>query len=66
MKRETLVNTYEVDYICDECGKGKMYPTGSLKTVMPPIYTHVCSNRECMANADLDREYPYIKHVKLY
>lgn len=36
------VNTYIVRYICDECGEGEMFPTGTCLDSLPPQYPHKC------------------------
>jgi hypothetical protein len=36
------VNMVEVDRTCDQCGVGKMRPTGDCLTVHPPLFRHTC------------------------
>lgn len=34
-------------WVCDECGKGEMKPTGMQLMSNPPQIEHQCSNKEC-------------------
>lgn len=52
---KTEVKTYNVDYICDECGKGKMKREGPCLTSSPPQYPHICDN--CGASVTSRRKY---------
>lgn len=54
------VRTYEVRYICDECGSDKVYPTGMVLTSHPPKYPHVCI--ECAKNYTFKEKYPYTEY----
>ena len=38
------VKTYIVDYICDECGVGKMRNSGMSHVTHPKQYPHSCTN----------------------
>jgi len=51
----------KVDYICDECGKGKML---SLLTVFPGLFPHMCPKCETIKN--LKHIYPLNIHKKLF
>lgn len=50
------VKTFEVDYICDECGKGKMRNAGFVLDSNPPQYPHRC--KECGAKKTFYHTYP--------
>lgn len=39
-----LVRTYEIDYMCDVCGIGRVLPTGICYTTFPPKFPHECSH----------------------
>lgn len=54
------VRTYEVNYICDVCGKGKMRPTGAMLASNPPQYPHRCN--VCGAKNVFGRQYPQIAY----
>jgi hypothetical protein len=56
------VQTYEVDYICDECKEGRMRFTGVELTVHPPIYPHLCD--KCKLRKDFRCIYPKIVYEK--
>jgi len=61
-KRE--VKTYNVDYICDECGKGKMKLEGSCLTSFPTQYPHICDN--CGASMTFTKTYyPHVIYEKI-
>ena len=53
---EHEVKTYTIRYLCDECGKGWMKPTGMTLTSYPLQYPHVCS--ECGRNDTFWDKYP--------
>ncbi len=57
LKRE--VKTYQVDYICDNCGKGQMCATGFSLSSSPPQHAHVC-NKCGTARVFLGKKYPMI------
>lgn len=42
------VETFRVEYECDECGNGKMEFNGVSNPTWPPLYHHDCTN--CGAN----------------
>ena len=41
---ENEVKVFEVNYICDKCGIGKMKPTGEAQLSDPPQYPHKCTH----------------------
>ena len=58
MIKKTEVKTFLVECICDNCGEGKMKPTGTCLTSNPPQYPHVCD--KCGATVTvLDMTFPY-------
>lgn len=53
----------KVDYICDECGKGKMFPLIAKDLAIGvglDSYPHIC--QECGAVKNLDHIYPGTVH----
>lgn len=48
-----LVMPVELDYICDECGKAPMRPTGQGTAENPPKHIHMCAN--CRATKDFEQ-----------
>lgn len=52
------VRTYQNTYICDECGKGEMKPTGMMLTSNPPQFSHRCN--ACGAEKIFCFQYPRI------
>jgi len=50
-----------VDYICDECGEGRMRWFGRQLLCNPPLYPHICNG--CNAEKNLDHVYPKEKIV---
>lgn len=53
------VNTYQIDYKCDVCGKGYMKPLGTVLWSNPAQYPHRCNN--CGAEMNVKgRTYPYM------
>ena len=38
------VETYIINYVCDECGEGLMLPTGMAFYTSPLQYEHRCDN----------------------
>ena len=53
-------HVYNVSYICDECGKGEMRPTGEMLASHPPQFPHKCNN--CGAKNVFGRQYPQITY----
>lgn len=56
------VQPVSVDYVCDECGTGKMRFGGIVWDSYPPQYPHGCTN--CKANKVFHRTYPYIAYLE--
>jgi hypothetical protein len=50
------VKTFTVGYLCDECGKGWMEPTGTMLTSNPPQWPHKCN--ECGEQKTFWEKYP--------
>lgn len=51
------VRNVGIDYICDTCGKGKMFPHGNAMLMSnPPQFPHKCDN--CEATKNLRERYP--------
>jgi hypothetical protein len=46
----------QVNYICDECNKGRMIPTGAAYMCHPARYIHKCY--DCGNIQELDYMYP--------
>jgi len=58
MEEKKEVKTFVVNYICDECGKGKMVPTaGIYLTSNPPQWPHECTH--CNNTKTFRICYPY-------
>ncbi len=57
MKQE--IKVFTVGYLCDECGKGFMEPTGSVYLSNPAQYPHKCSYWKCGDEKTFSRSYPY-------
>jgi len=53
---KTKIDTYMVDYICDDCGKGTMQRFGGMLLTAPPQYTYRCNN--CGAIIQTFESYP--------
>ena len=61
MEIKTPVNTRMVEYVCDECGEGKMLQEGeSVLAIYPPLYPHKCTNCGCIMNFYV--KYPYVEY----
>lgn len=55
------VKTFEVDMICDKCGKGFMRPAGNIVLATYPIqYPHECTN--CGNRENYTKKYPYTEY----
>ena len=64
MEQEKEVKSYQINYICDKCGKGKMIATGiSLHCGSLASYEHVCD--ECGIRERFDKEYPTIRYKEI-
>lgn len=58
----TPVSTVQIDYTCDECGKGNMRSDGMTLTSWPPQYPHNCD--KCGAGKMFRNvKYPHIAYV---
>jgi hypothetical protein len=51
------VEAIEVDYICDECGTGRMRHTGASLMSSPPKFVHRCN--QCGSPKSFDGILPY-------
>lgn len=41
---KTEARVFTVDMVCDECGRGRMRPTGELQSSYPPWHVHQCDH----------------------
>lgn len=41
-ERKEELKTYRIDYVCNNCGKDYMKPTGPALLTRPPKFKHVC------------------------
>jgi rubrerythrin len=57
------VKTLAVEWICDECGTGKMEPIGHVLLSDPPQYPHKCPH--CGHRAILAQTYPTIRYERV-
>jgi hypothetical protein len=57
--KETEVKSIRIDLHCQRCGC-KMKPTGRVIDLMPPMYPHGCSNKECNEKINVGRMYPVL------
>jgi len=58
------VRTFEVHYICDECGKGEMKASGACLMSNPPQFPHRC--QECGAEKTMfNKAYPFTTYEKI-
>lgn len=62
-EREFKVEPYGVDYICDDCGNGKMEPNGTMLMCDPPKWQHYCE--ACGAMQNLANKYPEIRYRRV-
>lgn len=53
---EKQITVHQIDYQCDECGKGVMRWTGMVLTSMPAQFPHGCT--ECSARGNYLVRYP--------
>lgn len=51
-----------VDYQCDDCGEGKMIPTGVVLLSLPPQYPHTCN--KCGKQKSFRERYPTTRIVE--
>ena len=54
---KTAVRTFKIDYVCDECGEGRMRPSGFVYDTNPPSYVHACN--KCGNGGEFSWQYPY-------
>jgi hypothetical protein len=59
------VRTFLVDYACDRCSVGKMCKAGVVKTMMPPLYQHKCSEPSCGYLQDFHESYPSVRYEEI-
>ena len=64
-EKDFEVKTLKVHYICDECGKGELLPTGTCFPTNPPMYPHLCSNTSCNSGRTFNIQYPTIKYTEV-
>lgn len=57
------VQAVQVDYVCDECGEGKMRMLNTQLLTYPPQYPHRCTY--CYAEKTFRVGYPYIEYVEV-
>lgn len=57
---EEQVTTHQIDYQCDECGKGVMRSTGMVLMSMPAQFPHECT--ECCARQNYAVRYPHTEY----
>ena len=55
---KTEVKTYQIDYVCDECGCGYLRPTGEALLTHPPKYPHKC--KTCGFKKTFKNKYPTV------
>ena len=64
MEQEKEVKSYQINYICDKCGKGKMIATGmSMHCGNYSSHEHICD--ECGVRENLDKKYPAIRYEEV-
>jgi len=63
METKYAVKPVGVEYACDKCGEGNVFPTGLIAPSQPPKFEHVCSN--CGERALLDKQYPHVTFDKV-
>lgn len=57
-EEKKVLKTFEIDYICDRCGVGKMRNDGCCFPTSPPQCPHKCTN--CGAEKTFNCNYPKI------
>lgn len=55
-EKETKLETFRVDFICEHCGKGKMKAMRGIMDGNPPLYPHECD--KCGAQMSSSIKYP--------
>lgn len=63
MEKKTKVESYNVEYVCDECGIGNYEPTGECNLTTPPQYPHVCTH--CNHRQVFRKTYPFIAYEEI-
>ena len=60
MEIKNEVKCYQMDYVCDKCGKGLLRPIGAFNLIKEkPVYQHeckVCGHKELVNGV----QYPYL------
>lgn len=64
-KTEQAIEQFEMDYICDKCGIGKMRFMGMTLTSHPPQFPHECNNEECKERKTFRSKYPTTAYRRL-
>lgn len=63
---ETLLQTFSVDYQCDQCKGGLMRPHGDVAWMADPLkYKHRCTNVDCGAEQTFLVQYPYLSYKEI-
>jgi hypothetical protein len=57
------VKPVKVKMLCENCTMRYMKPTGLMKPMHPPLFTHRCEN--CGYEKDFKQKYPYIEYVEI-
>jgi hypothetical protein len=63
MEKKTEVKVYQVDYICDKCGGGKVLYTGKVFPMNPPLYESKC--KKCGEVYRMRKTYPMVVHEEI-
>lgn len=58
---QTPIRTIQVDYKCDECGKGHYRPVGHMLMSSPPQFPHNCNN--CSHAQTFTEKYPTVRYA---
>lgn len=65
-KKVAKLIPYEVQYVCDECNQGYMYPTGKNFMTYPMQIEHQCSNEKCGAKKNfIEEKYPKVHYDRV-
>ena len=60
MEEKTKINSYQINYWCDDCHDGKMISTGQTLLIHPPRYMHECE--KCGTKKNFKKKYPHLHH----
>lgn len=60
---KTKIQPFQIDYVCNECGEGRMRPTGLALLSHPPKYPHVCD--KCGKERIFRESYPKIVYEEV-